>query len=146
MSPAVADVTGDGKAEGIMGSGGYLMYAWDADGKVAEGWPKFTGGWILGSPAVGDIDGDGYLEVAVTTREGRLFVWNTKGEADQAIGWASIHHDAQNTGNAETELPLHDGPPGGKEPPPEDDCGCASTRAGALWLGLAALALVRRRR
>lgn len=111
VAPAVADVTGDGKPEGIFGSAGYLLYAWDGEGHLAEGWPKFTGNWLLGSAAVGDIDGDGYVEVVASTREGQLFAWHTGGHADQAMQWQSIHHDPQNTHNYETPIPAQVGPP-----------------------------------
>lgn len=145
MSPAVADITGDGKAETIIGSGGYLVHAWDEDGNAPEGWPKFTGGWILGSPAVGDLDGDGYLDVAVTTREGNLFVWTTGGHADQSTGWWGIHHDPQNTGNFGTPLPEHAGP--AKEAAEPEGCGCVATPVTPAWIGLLGVAgLVRRRR
>ncbi|MFN7145429.1 MAG: hypothetical protein ACK4YP_16770, partial [Myxococcota bacterium] len=119
---------------------------WDAEGVEPEGWPKFTGNWILGSPAVGDIDGDGYVEVVVSTREGRVFAWHTKGHADQDIGWASIHHDPQNTGNHATPLVKQAGPPSVEEPPVEDG-GCCSggEKAALLWL-LPLGALARRRR
>ncbi len=139
-APAVADVSGDGKPEAIMVSGGYLMHAWDATGQEADGFPKFTGNWILGSPAVGDMDGDGLLDIAVTTREGWLFVWGTLGRADQAIEWASIHHDAQNTGNYHHPIPTQAGPVS------EEDrrCGCANSKEG--WLLLPMLFLWRRRR
>lgn len=147
LAPAIADVSGDGKPEVIYGSAGYLLYAWDGEGKLAEGWPKFTGGWILGSPAVGDIDGDGYLDVVVTTREGWLFAWSTDGHADSRVEWQSIHHDPQNTGSYETPLATQAGPPaedgGGKT-----GCGCSTGRGsfgGLLWLGLA-LGLVGRKR
>ena len=110
VAPAIADVDGDGDNDVIYGSAGYVVHAWDADGESAEGFPKFTGQWILGSPAVGDIDGDGYLDLLVSTREGFLFAWTTRGHADQVVQWASIHHDAANTGNYETELPRQIGP------------------------------------
>ncbi len=117
LAPAVADITGDGRPEAIYGSAGYLMHAWDADGVEAEGWPKFTGNWIMGSPAVGDIDGDGYLDVVTTTREGWLFAWRTRGPADVAPEWASMFHDPRNTGNYETPLAAQAGPPAeGDEP------------------------------
>lgn len=143
VAPAIADIDGDTRAEAVMGSAGYLLHAWDAAGEEPEGWPKFTGNWILGSPAVGDVDGDGYLDVVVSTREGRLFAWRTKGHADQDVGWGSIHHDPQNTGNAGTPLAKQAGPPAIVE----DDPGgcCDGGEKGALLL-LAPLAFLYRRR
>ena len=120
------------------------MHAWDAAGEEPEGWPTFTGNWILGSPAVGDIDGDGLLEVVVSTREGRLFAWHTSGHADQAVGWASIHHDPQNTGNAETPLLAQAGPPV-TELPPEGCCSGGEPSA-LVWLAPVGLLARRRRR
>lgn len=130
-SPAVADISGDGMPEALMVSAGYLMHAWDATGKEAEGFPKMTGNWILGSPALGDIDGDGLLDVAVTTREGWLFVWGTQGRADQKIEWASIHHDAQNTGNYHHPIPTQQGPQ--VVEPEQRSCGCGGDKSQA-WL------------
>lgn len=135
MAPAIADIDGDGDQDAVYGSAGYLMHAWDAEGNSVAGWPKFTGQWIMGSPAVGDIDGDGYLEVATTTREGWLFVWDTVGPADGAVSWASMRHDAQNTGNYETPLPAQEGP----RPAEEGGC-CNRDGAKRAWL-LAPLAL-----
>lgn len=73
--PAAADVDGDGRAEILLGSGGYLLHAFEAGGGEAAGFPKFTGGWIFSAPAVGDVDGDGEREVVSVTREGLLFLW-----------------------------------------------------------------------
>jgi len=110
VAPAIADISGDGWPEVVYASAGYLIHAWDRTGKSPEGWPKFTGQWLLGSPAVGDIDGDGWLDVVATTREGWLYAWSTKGRADQEIQWASLHHDPANTGNYETPLVTQAGP------------------------------------
>ena len=90
-----------------------------------------TGSWILGSPAIGDVDGDGFLDIAVTTREGWLFVWGTEGRADQKIEWASLHHDAQNTGNYHHPLSTQEGPK--VEEPEERTCGCNADKSQA-WL------------
>ena len=149
VAPAVADISGDGRAEAIYGSGGYMLYAWDVDGQVAPGWPKFTGHWILGSPAVGDIDGDGYLDVVVSTREGWIHAWSTAGAADQVIEWASLHHDKGNTGDHSLPIPTQTGPPRADDSGAEKGgCGCASTGQGSglFWSLAAIFGLIYRRR
>ena len=74
-APVAADVDGDGRAEVLLGSGGYLLHAFAREGGEARGFPKFTGGWIFSAPAVGDLDGDGQPEAVSVTREGTLFAW-----------------------------------------------------------------------
>jgi hypothetical protein len=103
-SQAIADLNGDNYPEVITGSGGYFLHAFDGCGREPEGWPKFTGQWIIPTAAVGDLDGDKSLEVAVGTRSGWLYVWHTKGTADSIVEWESYHHDNRNTGNIETAL------------------------------------------
>ena len=96
--PSVADVSGDDVPEILIGSGGYLLHAVDANGHDAPGWPKFTGGWIIASPAVSSrffIKGQ---VVAVTTREGVLWVWRGRGKRGTVAPWPRYHHDARNTG------------------------------------------------
>jgi len=110
--PAVADLSGDGAPEVIYGSGGHFLYAWDAQGVSPTGWPKFTGGWVMGGASVGDVDGDGRVDVVAVTRDGWLFAWGTEGRADQDLQWASMFHDARNTGNYHTPLPVQEGPSG----------------------------------
>jgi hypothetical protein len=74
-APVAADVDGDGRAEILLGSGGYLLHAFARGAGEAPGFPKFTGGWIFSAPAVGDLDGDGERELVSVTREGSLFAW-----------------------------------------------------------------------
>jgi hypothetical protein len=108
MNPAIADLDGDGLAEVITGTGGYLVHAFNRLGREPQGWPKFTGHWLAASPAVGDVDGDGLLEVVINSREGLLFVWDTKGPVQvggrPAIQWAKFHHDLRNSGNFNSPL------------------------------------------
>jgi hypothetical protein len=77
-APVAADVDGDGIEEILLGSGGYLLHAFKKTGGEAEGFPKFTGGWVFSPPAVGDLDGDGELELVSVTREGYLFAWRLR--------------------------------------------------------------------
>jgi hypothetical protein len=77
-APLAADVDGDGSQEILLGSGGYLLHAFKKTGGDAEGFPKFTGGWIFSAPAVGDLDGDGEKELVSVTREGYLFAWRLR--------------------------------------------------------------------
>jgi hypothetical protein len=77
-APFAADVDGDGSQEILYGSGGYLIHAFKKAGGDAEGFPKFTGGWVFSAPAVGDLDGDGEKELVSVTREGYLFAWRLR--------------------------------------------------------------------
>jgi MYXO-CTERM domain-containing protein len=106
MNAAVADVTGDGHPEVLLGTGGYFVRAVDACGCEATNWPKFTGGWVQATPAVGDIDGDAQhtLEVVTGTRDGLLYAWHTPGTNQGVIQWESAHHDLANTSNYASPL------------------------------------------
>ncbi|MFH2010786.1 MAG: FG-GAP-like repeat-containing protein [bacterium] len=104
MAPAVADLDGDGMPEAIQASAGSYVHAMNRYGVEPTGWPKFVGGWILGSPAVGDINGDGNLDVIASSRNGWLFAWSTTGPTTGRIEWESYKHDNRNTGNYHTPL------------------------------------------
>lgn len=168
----VADLSGDGYPEVVLGTGGYYVRAVDACGREAPGFPKFTGGWIIPSVTMGDLDGDGSLEVVTGTRDGWLYAWHTEGREDGVIEWPTYHHDNQNTGNYATKLDFPNAKKASKPldlatckipdqgPPPaqaEADtsgfgCGCdvpGRSSAPLAFAGVAAalgLALARRRR
>jgi len=133
MNYPVADVDGDGAAEVVVATAGYFIHAFRADGSSPEGWPKFTGGFLLATPALGDLDGDGLLEMAAVSRDGLLFVWALEGPAN-SVQWAGFKHDAAGTGNTRVAVT-----PPSQEPPV--DCGCHNARAqpAGLWLLLVGL-------
>lgn len=103
-NPAIADISGDGLAEAICGTGGFTVDAIAADATQPPTWPKFTNQWAASGPTVGDTDGDGLLEVYQTTLEGSLYGWRTLGETCDAGGggaaaeWWTSGHDERNTG------------------------------------------------
>ena len=98
-SPAVADVSDAPGRELLVGTGLYLLRAFNALGQEGEGFPKFTGGWLFAVPAMGDVDGDNQLDISTMTREGNAFVWKTGrpvcGTNDE---WWTSRHDERNTG------------------------------------------------
>ena len=98
VTPAVADLTGDGLDETIAGDGVYLLTAVDAAGRAPSGFPKLTGGWVVGTPGLGDWDGDGKLELAVVRRDGVLDVWRTNAAATQQ-GWLRFGGNDRNSGS-----------------------------------------------
>lgn len=105
VNPAVADVSHDGYAETILGTGGYYLHAFDACGREPAGWPKFTGQWIIPTAAVGDLRGTGEMDVVTGTRGGYIWAWHTDGDARAgSIQWEGFRHDSANTGNWGTPL------------------------------------------
>ncbi|MFO0745622.1 MAG: S8 family serine peptidase [Myxococcota bacterium] len=102
-APSIVDLTGDALPEVIIGSGGYLVHAWDYLGREPAGWPKQTGGWVIASAAVGDFDGDEKLDVGISTRDGWLFVWKTQGSVHNLFEWNGFSHDPMHTGNYEND-------------------------------------------
>lgn len=118
--PSAADIDGDFNVEVLVGTGGYRVHAFNSEGEVPEGWPKFTGGWIIATPTLGDFDGDGNLDVAVGTRSGWLYVWKTRGgKTDGPIDWRFNNHDLRNTNNYEEPFVGQGGPVDPVEPEPD---------------------------
>ena len=99
VTPATFDVDGDGRHEAVAGNGLHMLDAFRGDGSTPEGWPKFTGGWLVGTPAAGDWDGDGQVEVAVMRRDGVVQVWRTPTAAADLEGWTRFGSDAHNSGS-----------------------------------------------
>ena len=142
-APCVGDLSGDGAPDVAIGSGGGLLHAWSASGVPLAGWPKLTGGWMLGGPALGDIDGDHRRDVVAATRDGYVFAWGTPASAASPADWPMNRHDPQNTGNWHTALPVQVGPAASAGD--DGGCGCAGARGGE-WAAVLALLALRRRR
>ncbi|UDY37275.1 S8 family serine peptidase [Dermatobacter hominis] len=104
VTPAIADVDGDGGNEVVAANGVQMLDAVDGDGVPARGWPKVTGGWAVGTPGFGDWDGDGRAEVAITRRDGHLLVWQLPTEAAAIGDWTRFGANDRNDGSV--------GPPG----------------------------------
>ncbi len=98
VAPAVADLDGNGTNETILGNGVYTLSAFAADGSAPSGWPKLTGGWLVGTPGLGDWDGNGTAELATVRRDGWLLVWHTDAAASSLTEWPRAGGNPRNTG------------------------------------------------
>jgi hypothetical protein len=92
----IADVNGDGRPEVLEGGDTSTLHAFGPNAGQVDGFPKFTGGWMVYAPSVADVDGDGHNDVVGITREGYLFAWRTPGLA-ASNEWWSFRHDERNT-------------------------------------------------
>lgn len=99
VTPGIFDVDGDGRNDVVAGNGVHLLHAVTARGSAPAGWPKLTGGWVVGTPTVGDWTGDGNAEVAVVTRTGQLLVWTTPAAPSGVGRWTGFGANAHNDGN-----------------------------------------------
>lgn len=98
VSPAIADLDGDGRNETITGNGVAVLSAHESDGARPAGWPKLQGQWVVGTPGLGDWDGDGTAEIAHVRRDGVLFVWRTQQDASTLTEWPRFGGNRRNTG------------------------------------------------
>jgi hypothetical protein len=98
VTPAIADLNGDGHNETIAGNGVYTLNAFDSTGAAPPGWPKLTGGWLVGTPGLGDWKGDGHVELAVVRRDGHVIVWRTGASAAALTEWPRYGGSGTNSG------------------------------------------------
>jgi hypothetical protein len=99
-APALADVSGTGKPDVVLGADSGALQAWDGTtGQPVPGWPKWTGGWSLGTPATGDLLGNGTNTVVVGLREGWLHAYTTAGLASANNDAWHWHQNERNTGH-----------------------------------------------
>jgi FG-GAP-like repeat len=98
VTPAIADLAGNGVNDVISGNGVYMLNAFDQHGNRPAGWPKLTGGWLVGTPGLGDWNGDGKAEIATVRRDGVLMVWHTNAPASSLTEWSRYGGNNRNTG------------------------------------------------
>lgn len=100
-SPALADLSGDGRLDVVFGAADQRVYAIDGRGRDLPGWPVLARdtpdgyvGKILSSPAIGDLNGDGRPDVVEGTAEaygstpsttGRVYAFDARGR--RLPGW-----------------------------------------------------------
>ena len=99
-SPAVGDITGDGRVSIVFGTGDYWLhqpggaqdstkvFALDTGGH--QRWSRDLGAVTMGSPALADVTGSGTADVVIGTAEGARSgeVWVLDGNGNPLPGWA----------------------------------------------------------
>jgi hypothetical protein len=108
-APALADVSGEGRPDIILGADSGALHAWDGvSGQPLSGWPKWTGGWTLFTPAIGDLLANGKNAVVIGLREGWLHAYATPGLASANSDAWHWHQNEWNTGHygQDTRPPL----------------------------------------
>ena len=99
-SPVVADISGDGMPDIVIGDEDKHVAALSGTGTMLPGFPIVLNGEVRGVPAVCDCDGDGLSEVVIAGWDRNLYVWDYDFpfSPGQAPAWPQFHHDAARTG------------------------------------------------
>lgn len=105
-SPALADLTGDGYLDILVGTGHCwedpacavptgnthsttkAIYGWDYRGRSLPGWPVVLPAATMSSPTVADLTGDGNFEVIVNTDDAYVHVLKVDGT--YVSGWPKL--------------------------------------------------------
>jgi subtilase family protein/VCBS repeat protein len=105
-SPALADVTGDGRAEIVLATADGLVRVYDGrSGRMARGWPRAmwpapgaadaarrigpTRSGFVATPAVGDVSGDRRADVVAAGLDGRVYAWDRRGRVLRGFPFAT---------------------------------------------------------
>ncbi len=99
-SPAIADISGDGFPDAVVGTGTMFgdgpasrrVWAFSLRSRAnLPGWPVATTGRVAQQPAIGDIDGDPAKEVVVNSENGYLEAYEPTG----ARRWATCNANSR---------------------------------------------------
>jgi hypothetical protein len=115
-SPVVADISGDGLPDIVMGDESGILNGISGTGQTLPGFPIQLGAEVRGAAGLCDCDQDGKSEIVVSGWDQNTYMWDydftfSPGKVPQ---WPQFHHDARRTGLATT--PPFVGAP--TEPPP----------------------------
>jgi len=101
-SPVVADITGDGIPDIVMGGEDAKLNAVSGTGAQLPGFPIKLGAEVRGAPALCDCDGDGLSEIVLADWDQNLYVWDYDFpfNPNGLPAWPQFHHDAMRTGLA----------------------------------------------
>jgi hypothetical protein len=111
-SPVVADISGDGVPDVVMGDETGNLAALDgATATMLPGFPIQLEAEVKGSAGLCDCDGDGLSEVVVAGWDRNIYMWDydypfSPGEIPP---WPQFHHDAERTGYTGTPILLDAG-------------------------------------
>lgn len=101
-SPIVADITGDGLPDILMGGEDRRICAFGNNGQMLPGFPIILEAEVRGTPAVCDCDGDGMTEIVFSGWDKLLHMWDYDFpfSPGRTPDWPQFHHDARRTGFA----------------------------------------------
>lgn len=80
VTPAIGDVTGDGRREVVAASETGMLYAYDDMALSLPSFPIYVGSPVSGAPLLADLDGDGALEILIQPRGQEIFAFDGKGQ------------------------------------------------------------------
>jgi hypothetical protein len=105
-SPIVADVSGDGNPDILLGDEERYINGWDAGGNLLDGFPLATQDAVRGVPVATDLDGDGDIEVIVAGYDRTVYTWDFNQPFSEAASpWAEFHANSHRNGFFGYEVP-----------------------------------------
>ena len=105
-SPVIADISGDGKPDIVIGDENSTLAAISGNATMLPGFPIQLNGEVRGAPAVCDCDGDGLSEIVVAGWDRNFYMWDYDFpfSPGKTPPWPQFHHDAARTGFASSPV------------------------------------------